>query len=127
MMNWREQAPAKGTIYALLRTEVVFKIYENLYEVKSYMESPQLLEVHLFDKEKEYRKVSTRAGFKELVIMDPEEKNENQDVYEEKIFVLSANADETEDFENQVTVVNYITYNQDDMITITNYRLKEVK
>lgn len=127
MMNWREQAPAKGTIYALLRTEVVFKIYENLDEVKSYMESPQLLEVHLFDKEKEYRKVSTRAGFKELVIMDPEEKNENQDVYEEKIFVLSANADETEDFENQVTVVNYITYNQDDMITITNYRLKEVK
>lgn len=127
MMNWREQAPAKGTIYALLRTEVVFKIYENLDEVKSYMESPQLLEVHLFDKEKEYRKVSTRAGFKELVIMDPEEKNENQDVYEEKIFVLSANADETEDFENQVTVVNYITYNQDDMITITNYRLKEAK
>lgn len=127
MMNWREQAPKKGTIYALLRTEVVFKSYQNLDEAEGYVQSPQLLEVHLFDKEKEYRKVSTRDGFKELVIMDLEEKSENQDIYEENIYVLSTNADEMENFENQVTVVNYITYNQDDMITITNYRLKEAK
>ena len=117
------KAPEKGTIYAVLRDRIVFETYESFAKVENIAKDENLLELHLFDKQKEYRAVRTRLdGFLETVIDE-----EWEDVYEEKIYVLGDNIDKAEGLKNQVTVVNQITYNSDDMLNIRNYRLKEVE
>ena len=117
------KAPEKGKIYAVLRDRIVFQSYESLAEVETIANDERLLELHLFDVQKEYRAVRTRMnGFLESVI---DEKWE--DTYEEKIYVLGDNIDIVEELQNQVVVVNQVTYNADDMLNICNYRLKEVE
>lgn len=117
-------APAKGRLYALLRDEVKFESYEALKDIEDIVNDEKLLELHLFDKEKEYRMIRTRMdGFVTAVIDDSQKCD---DIYEETVFVLGKDVDQTENLKEKVTVVNYITYNEDDMITICNYRLKEV-
>ena len=117
------KAPEKGTFYAVLRDRIVFQTYDSLAEAEAIAGDDKLLELHLFDTEKEYRAVRTRmGGFQETVIDE-----EWQDTYEEKIYVLGSDVDKTEGLKNQVIVVNQITYNKDDMLNIRNYRLKEVE
>ena len=131
MLEFKANAPEKGIVYALLRNQVVFKGYESLEEVEQLAADGKLLELHLFDGEKEFRRVRTRMdGFLDTVITDETEKEKAGDAfdtYEESVFVLGADVDQSADFKNKVIVVNYITYNEDDMITISNYRLKEAE
>lgn len=52
-------APSQGQMLAYTRKEVIYQPYSGLDEVKQRLESEELLELHLFDSNKEYRAVST--------------------------------------------------------------------
>jgi len=126
MLDLRK-APERGTIYAVLRDRIEFKTYESLEEITDIVNAENLLELHLFDKKKEYRIIQTRKkGVLEAVI---DEDTKADDIYEEEIYVLGSekDVDKADELSRKVAVVNYITYNEDDMIIIRNYRLKEVE
>jgi hypothetical protein len=93
-------------------------------------QNTDLLELHLFDRNREYRCVRTRRrGMLENLIEDKKASEEYEDSYTEEIYVLEEKegADQKERFRQKVGVVNYIHYNTDDLAVIDQYRLKEVK
>ena len=143
-------APSKGMMYALYTDRVVYRSYErealNAEELQD-----KLLELHLFDAENEYRYIKKRGGATELVINDEMMKQaaggeQKVDIYKEKIYTLdpdeeslevtaedggksgsgSSKPDESRIKRNRIEVVNYIVYDENDLMTIPNYRLKEV-
>lgn len=119
-----EQAPQKGTIYATFIDKVVYQKYESLDEISSYLTETGLLELHLFDAKKELRFIKTaRKGIQSVEISDA---CEHDDTYEENLFVAADNVDRQDHLQEKVIVVNYIQYDENDMIHIINYRLKEV-
>lgn len=59
-LDVNNKAPANGQLLAYTRTQVLFEKYENLDKVKELINDQELLELHLFDKDKEYRAVATR-------------------------------------------------------------------
>lgn len=120
------KAPDKGTIYAVSRKSILCKSYRKETLDKSILEDPGLLELHLFDKDTEYRCVKTRMhGYMQKVLRKNEMEKEYDDLYEESVFVLGTDPDKQEGLRKKVKVVNYIKYNEDDILTICNYRLEE--
>ncbi len=117
--------PNKGIVYALYKDKVIFKKYASIDEINTSEEN--LLELHCFDSEKEYRYING----KEIVIGD----EDYDDIYEEKVVTLYKkdgtvdSIDQRDQLEKRlkVIVVNYIKYDENDMLRIHNYRLKEVE
>ena len=85
----------------------------------------QLLELHLFDDTTEYRIIRSEHGEIEIVISD--ENMPHDDIYCEKIYTLKENDEQSEEEDSCVEVVNYLTYDENDLLLIRNYRLKEVR
>lgn len=113
------EAPENGIVYALYSDRaVVFKKYTSLSE-KDY-ESDSLLELHLFDDIKEYRYVKAKNKQIEVVIDDS---IDHADTYVEEIDV----DENMNSVIKKIKAVNYIDYTEDDLLTIKNYRLQEVK
>lgn len=120
-----ENAPKRGTIYATFVDKMIYTSYSSLEEVESYAKEENLLELHLFDKEVELRFIKTGNGdIKRFEIRDSEI---YEDSYVESIYVLGADIDKTDNLKNKVDVVNYITYDENDLLHIVNYRLKEAE
>lgn len=120
-------APEQGIMYALYRDRVVYEPYkrEQLENEENLMRD--LLELHLFDDTKEYRFIRKRKGDVEVCIEDSTVSHD--DYYTEQIYTLAGNAETLDETSkrNLVEVVNYIIYGENDLMTIPNYRLKEVK
>lgn len=120
-----ENAPQKGTIYATFVDKMVYRKYDSLAEIEQYLTEEGLLELHLFDREKELRFMKTREkGIQRYEVSD---KDGYDDVYEESLFVSGKEAGKQEKLSEKIVVVNYIRYDENDMIRIVNYRLKEVE
>ena len=130
-MRWddlkkRNKAPQYGQMLVYTREKVIFCAYENLDHVKKEVEEKDLLEIHLFDEEREYRGIVTRSrrfegGIIETIVTD--ETEQGKDKYEEPVLLLD------DEPHNMVTVVNYIKYDDQGeeatgMASIDNYRLK---
>lgn len=114
-----QQAPKSGTMYAVYQTHIEYKTYNSLQDMINQENwTDGLLELHLFDKEKEYRYIQKREGFISIIIDDSKKNFSYDDIYEEHIYVKDSN--------RQVAVVNYITFDEDDLMQIENYRLKEL-
>ena len=117
--------PSKGIVYALYKDKVVFEKYASVDTLNTSEED--LLEFHCFDAKKEYRYIDR----KELVITD----EDYTEFYEETVVTLYKkngtleSIDQRDQLENRlkVTVVNYIDYDENDLLRIINYRLKEVE
>lgn len=120
-------APEQGIMYALYRDRVVYEPYkrEQLENEENLMRN--LLELHLFDDTKEYRFIRKQKGDVEVCIEDSTVSYD--DYYTEQIYTLAGNAETLDETSkrNLVEVVNYIIYDENDLMTIPNYRLKEVK
>ena len=124
MLNLND-APPRGTIYATFIDKMVYKKYESIDEIKELVTKDNLLEIHLFDKEKELRFLKTRDnGIVQYLISD---NMKHDDVYEEKLYVSGENIDKQDKLSEKIKVVNYIKYDENDMIHIINYRLAEVE
>ena len=120
-----DNAPQKGTIYALFVSKMVYEKYESLSEIEQYLNEDDMLELHLFDKENELRFIKTRTkGIQRFEILAD---IGCDDTYEETLFVANENVDRQVDLSEKIVVVNYIVYDEHDMLHITNYRLKEVE
>lgn len=123
MLNLND-APKRGTIYATFIDKMVYKKYESIDEIEELVTKDNLLEIHLFDKEKELRFLKTRdEGIVQYLISD----NMEYDIYEEELYVSGENIDKQDNLSKKIKVVNYIKYDENDMIHIINYRLAEVE
>lgn len=133
-MQWndlkrKKEAPSKGWILAYTRKEVLFHPYKSYKELEQELAGIDLLEMHLFDKEKEYRCLLTRSKrFPDGVIETVENfefKEENQkDVYQEEILIPEILLSKDKNVQ-KITVLNHISYNEENgMATVDNYRLK---
>lgn len=110
MMELLSKAPQKGMMYALYVDKMIYQPYNSLDEISD----EGLLELHLFDKKEEYRFIKARKKDIEVIINDT--KIPHEDTYEEVIFTEKG----------KIKVVNYISYDENDLLTIQNYRLEEV-
>lgn len=129
------KAPECGTVYAVTDTKICYEKYDDKKKAERLIaESGRLLELHMFDSVCEYRYVAA-AGRPpvEDVYSDSsmaaslgwDENEMSQHIYEERVFIADS-ADKKDGFKNRAGVVNYIQYDEDDMLHIVNYRLKEV-
>ncbi len=119
------KAPTKGMIYALYTDRVVYEQYEKEKLPSEDVLKENLLELHLFDDMKEYRYIKKRNGIVEVCVED--QMIPYDDIYTERIFTMGKNEEAVGESESCIEVVNYIIYDENDLITIPNYRLKEVK
>ena len=119
------QTPEQGMMYALYTDRVVYESYSKNSLPSEEEIKKDLLELHLFDAVGEYRYIKTRKGEIEVYIND--ENMDYQDTYEERIYTLGKNVEKTDKNADKVEVVNYISYDENDLMVIRNYRLKEVE
>lgn len=117
--------PEQGILYALYTDKVKYEKYKKEELLEDPYLAEKLLELHLFDDTREYRYIKTRRGEMETLISD--ETVEHQDIYTEKILTLGNKKEKPDKDSGFVEVVNYITYDENDLMRIGNYRLKEVK
>lgn len=113
--KFKDGAPKRGQMLVYTRQKVFFEKYEDLNDAEEIFSKNEVLEMHLFDREKEYRIVKTRSkrnpsGYIEAMIMN----NDNMDTYEEIVNV---------DGDKKMKVINMISYGETGMISIDNYRL----
>lgn len=86
------------------------------------------MELHLFDEEVEYRYVKMRERQKEdRFILISDETVSHEKSYSEKIYTLKPEQEKPDKNSGFVEVISYITYDENDLMRIDNYRLKEVK
>lgn len=120
------KAPERGMLYALYTDRMEYRPYEReelFLRGKGLTEN--LLELHLFDEKKEYRFIKKRKGELEVVVSDDGKDYDDLYIYIERIFTQK---DEKEKkHASCIEVVNYLVYDENDMLKIKNYRLKEVK
>ena len=118
------KAPERGMLYALYTDRMEYRPYERedlLLKEKDLQKN--LLELHLFDEKKEYRFIKKRKGELEVVVCD--ERKDYDDLYIEKIFTQE---DEKEkNHASCIEVVNYLVYDENDLLKIKNYRLNALK
>lgn len=132
----KKNIPEKGQILAYTRKKVIFHGYESLESVAADLAEEDLLELHLFDCEREYRCVSTisrrfkdRNGVIETLVEFPENEQEKlsgiDTVYSERILLDTEQGLNSGAEKRAITVLNHIKYNQKNgMASIDNYRLK---
>lgn len=117
-----DEAPKAGHVLAYFTDEVWFEEYEALENVKQRLEAHKehgLLELHLFDSDREYRCIFTRIRRGESGVIEHVAKgfpNETKDdVYAERLRM--ENSDET------ITVLNHIHYSDETgMAVVDDYR-----
>lgn len=141
-MNDYREVPDQGTVFAVYRDRIVYGNYQRsdadcfvlpdgtLVNLAETIQDTNLLELHLFNQDREYRCVRTRQrGMLECLIDDTSVSEEYEDFYPypEEIYILEKDADQKEQLRRKVGVVNYIHYNADDLAVIDQYRLKEVE
>ncbi len=131
-------APKRGILYALYIDRVVYADYIREQLPSEEELTRDLLELHLFDAVKEYRYIKKRASEIEICISD--DTVQYDDIYTETIYTvkrggsgsgssirpdIDAAGDGKAEYD-RIKVVNYITYDDNDLMTIRNYRLQEV-
>lgn len=139
------EAPVKGRALIYFRTrlyygsfsrkqkeiELMVKEEKEILLLDGSQEIDTILELHLFDREREYRAVYSQAKreYLENIILDKsEEKPKNADEKGkdsklqicEECYLLSGYQDE------KIGIVNYMQFNEEDMLSLVNYRLYPV-
>lgn len=118
------KAPDRGIWYAVYTDRIEYLNYEK--REASILADSKLLELHIFDNVKEFRVIRKRdQSLIEKVISD--EESMNMGTYEETVYVNRKGIDNASPSGEMVTVVNYIEYDDNDLLKISNYRLKETK
>lgn len=113
-------APENGIKYAIYKDRVEFKRYTLKDLLKDEKLEENLLELHLFDNNKELRVIESNRG--EIFTVIDGKDDVNKECYVEQVYTITGN-----DVAEQVKVVNYITFDENDIARIEDYRLSEVK
>lgn len=116
-----DNSPSNGYLMAYTRKQVVFCKYGDLSEVDTKLNGLEVLELHLFDDQKEYRGVvSQSARFPEHYIDHMADFTEDDDTFVQNIVPENKFLAET----GEIIVVNHISYSETGMAYIDDYRLK---
>lgn len=139
------EAPESGQLLAYTRKKVYFQPYGSLSEVELLLQNEMLLELHLFDQDKEYRAIVTRSrrfkdsnteastkdghrthGIIETIADFSEE--DTASIYKERARLFQKNFLEEQASDNTnskvITVLNHISYGENGMAYVDNYRLQ---
>lgn len=116
-----DDAPKSGWMLAYFRQMVVFHPYRTLDEAAEELGSKELLELHLFSAEKEYRAVVSSSkrfekGFAEHTASFPENR---ESVYAESILTEHTLRSAAE----RIRVLNHFSFDENGMLQIDDYRL----
>lgn len=120
------EAPAAGQYLIYTRKAVLFAAYTSMAEVDAILQKHSengILEIHLFDDKKEYRAVaSSSKRYPEGVI---EYVSEIADTDEAEIYVdhTLLDPDAATSGQKILNVLNHISYGENGMISIDDYRL----
>lgn len=123
MMTWEKlnhtnEAPTSGMMLVYLRKKILFEGYQSLDDIASILAGHEILEIHLFDQSKEYRAVlSESPRFKEGFIEHTAKFNLSDETsfYAENMLLEDG---------GMITVLNHISYDDNGMAYIDDYRLK---
>lgn len=124
-MRWeelekKEEAPESGYILAYTRQKVIFEPYKNELDLEKYLGEPELLEVHLFDKDKEYRAISSESKRFNKHFVEHVAKfdcTDSSKIFCEKVFL------EDQWKNKELIVFNHVAYDDNGMAAIDDYRL----
>ena len=123
MMTWENlnrtnEAPSSGRMLVYLKTKVLFDEYQTLDDVAMTLAGHEILEIHLFDQFKEYRALlSESRRFKEGFIehIADFDISDEASFYAENVLLEDG---------KMLTVLNHISYDDNGMAFIDDYRLK---
>lgn len=123
-----KSAPAAGQLLAYTRKQVICRPYSSIEEVKNDLEGEELLELHMFDDNCEYRAIMTESSrYPEGIIEHvadfaytgscaPDSSNKIYgDVYREDC--------QLEQGQGILTVLSHLHYDENGMILVDDYRL----
>ena len=118
-INW-EKVPENGYVLAYFRKEVLFQKLEPGIKQQILEKQGTLLELHIFNSEREYRLMRCETGdFIEAVVSD-------ECASEKKVETVQVEGG-YEDLMKYLKVVNYIDYDENGMLSINNYRFAPVE
>lgn len=123
-----DEAPEKGFVLAYTRQNVIFQEYMEKNVIENILEGKELLEIHLFNRHKEYRAVVTtgkrKFGKADMAIehiadfgaVDTDEYS----VYEDNVLLEN-------DFKSQnygsIKILNKVVFDDNGMASVDDYRL----
>lgn len=117
------EAPQKGYVLSYLRDKVIFKRYESIDGLLNELTENEILELHLFDNDIEYRAVtSTSKRYSDGIIEDVidfkyDSKSEEcfkSDMILEDGFIKDI---------HKISVINHLVYDENGSVSVDNYRL----
>ena len=118
-IDWGK-APENGYVLAYFRKEVLFQKLEPGIKQQISENQGTLLELHIFNSEREYRLMRCESGeFIEAVVSD-------ECASEKKVETVRVE-DRFENLMKYLKVVNYIDYDENGMLSINNYRFAPVE
>ena len=120
------EAPAAGQYLIYTRKAVLFAAYTSMAEVDAILQNPEneILEIHLFDAEKEYRAVATSSKRYPKGVIEYVSKISDKDdteIYVDQTLLDKEYADTSG--QKILNVLNHIRYGENGMISIDDYRL----
>lgn len=115
-----QEAPDAGYLLAYARDEVIFEKYDSRRQAEERLKDKELLELHMFDEEKEYRclfstsrRFSGQGGVIDLI---EQFADDPVNVYRDQTRLENSSA--------ILTVLNHITYDEKQgMAEVDSYRL----
>lgn len=115
------EAPGQGWLLACFRKKVVFVQYCSLEEVREHIAQGELLELHLFDQDKEYRAILSQSrrypsGVVETVV---DFRLDKETTYNEEVYLET----EYRYLGEKIQICNHLAYDENGMLEIDNYRL----
>lgn len=126
LLATEQNIPENGQLLAYTRKKVYFQQYEDLETVKELLKDQVLLELHLFDDEKEARFLSTTShrfkdvkhGFLHDLISKEDIPNDcGESCFSETVYLDMNN-------EERLTVLNHVNYDENGNAYFDNFRLK---
>ena len=137
----RHEAPESGQLLAYTRKKVYFQPYDSFSEIEELLQNEKLLDMQLFDRDKEYRAIITRSKRFKDNNTEASTKDEYQietiadfseadkaSIYKERVKLFQKNLSEEQTSGNTksevITVLNHISYGKNGMAYVDNYRLQ---
>lgn len=115
------EAPKQGYMLAYLRKKILFERYSELKEVRRLLEPEELLELHLFNQDREYRCITSQSkrypsGIVETIAdFEKDEKT----TYGETIYLEQ----KYQTLGNTIQLLNHLRYDENGMLEVDDYRL----
>lgn len=120
-----EHAPEPGIMLVYTRKKVIFERYQSLQQAGERLRGEEILEVHLFDKEKEYRALASQSKRFPGHFIDKVFRAEDEDcIYSQEILLETTEVNKTG--MKKVQVNNHITFSETGMAVIDRYQFVEV-